>query len=440
MNVSSSDNAIESRDVSLQSCDYRETEDAAEPVTVRRWMRRWFWHLLVRQITWWCLVAMRVAGCIGRRRRPIRSEGCEIMLIGRFDSANWILAHLGPLAASKGCSCLQMVSTNPVPQLPKVVPIYPPEWLTRVVGEVLARSLTFAWLAVRARPDLVGGFHLSANGMVAAVVGRLAGARTMYFCVGGPTEVHDGGIHCDDNIFARMETVDAVVEKRLTQVVSSFDLVITMGTRAIGYLRDKGVHTEYHVVSGGIDPRRFRDGEEKRPVDVIVTGRLVPIKRIDVFLHAVRRVTEKLHDFQAVIVGSGTLRTKLEEMAVDLGVESNVSFAGYQDDVEDWLRKSKIFVLTSDSEGLSLSLMEAMMCGLPAVVSDVGDLGDLVESGVNGYLVRRRAPDLFAARIVELLSDERKLLAFSEAAHRAAMRYETRTTTRRWDHILADLS
>ena len=65
------------------------------------------------------------------------------------------------------------------------------------------------------------------------------------------------------------------------------------------------------------------------------------------------------------------------------------------------------------------------MCGLPAVVSDVGDLGDLIEHGVNGYLVPRRSPQLFADRLVELLSDEAKRRAFSLAAHRSAMQYET---------------
>ena len=78
------------------------------------------------------------------------------------------------------------------------------------------------------------------------------------------------------------------------------------------------------------------------------------------------------------------------------------------------------------------------MCGLPAVVSDVGDLADLVENGVTGYLVPRRSPQLFAERIVELLSDEQTLRAFSQAARRSALRYETQATVRRWDRILAD--
>jgi glycosyltransferase involved in cell wall biosynthesis len=424
-------------EVSTIIADEGAADGAKSSVSFARRLRRVGWHLLVRQITLWSLIAIRVAGWIGRKRRPIGPDGCEIMLTGRFDSANWILAHLGPLSASKECKRLWMVSTNPVPELPRVVAIYPPKWLMKLVGATPARLLTFAWQALRKHPDFVGGFHLVLNGITTAILGPLAGARSMYFCVGGPAEIQDGGVHSQDNPFSKMETPDSVVQKRLLRIISKFDAVIAMGTRAVTYFRGQGIDTHFHVVSGGIDSHRFGVEEALRSIDLILTGRLVPIKRIDILLEAVRCMTERLPDVRAAIVGDGKLRTELEHTATALGIQHNVTFAGHQEDVQDWLRRAKIFVLTSDSEGLSLSMMEAMMCGLPAVVSDVGDLGDLVETGVNGYLVPRRSPQLLAERLVELLSDAEKLAAFSQAARRSAMRYEKQATIARWDDILA---
>jgi glycosyltransferase involved in cell wall biosynthesis len=360
------------------------------------------------------------------------------MLTGRFDSDNWILAHLGPLSASKECSRLWMVSTNPVPALPKVVAIYPPKWLIKVMGVTLARLLTFLWAAMRKRPHVVGGFHIMVNGIAAVIVGRLVGARSMHFCVGGPAEICDGGIHSADSYFTKMETADAVVESRFLRIVAESDMVITMGTRAVSYFHDKGIDTNLHVVSGGIDPIRFQPAEEAALYDLIWTGRLVEVKRMDIFLQAVKNVVDKIPDIRAVIVGEGKLTEELRRLVCDLGINRNVSFAGHQDNIENWLCKSKVFVLTSDSEGLSLSMMEAMMCGLPAVVSNVGDLADLVEDGVNGFLVPRRSPELFADRIIELLTDTRKLTDFSKAAHRSALRYETRSAIRKWDNIIAN--
>lgn len=409
---------------------------ATEAVSFRRRLRRWWWHFAVRQITLLAEIAIVVAGWIGRKRRPIGEDGCEIMLTGRFDSDNWILAHLGPLSASKECKRLWMVSTNPVPDLPKVTAIYPPKWLIRVTGATQARLLTFLWAAMRKRPHVVGGFHLMYNGIAAAVVGRIAGARSMYFCVGG-TEVSNDGVGDESNCFLRSNQAAAKGRNRRLRIVSSFDTIITMGTRAVRFFKDNGIDSDFHVVSGGIDSIRFRPTEKPAEIDLILTGRLALVKRIDVFLQAVRVVVDRLPDTKAVIVGDGELREELEQMVIDLGIEHNVTFAGHRDDVEKWLRRSKVFVLTSDLEGLALSVIEAMMSGLPAVVSDVGDLGDLVENGVNGYLVPRRSPEVLADRLVALLSNEQRLIELSVAAHRSALRYETRATTERWDSIIS---
>ncbi len=415
-----------------------DSEQQGKPVSYRRKLRGLLWHFVARQLMLLSNVALVIAGWFGRRRRPLPDNACEIMLTGRFDSDNWILAHLVPLSASKGCSRVLMVSTNPVPEIPKVFAIYPPKWLIKVLGATQARLLTFLWAAIRKRPDIVGGFHIMFNGIAAVIIGRLVGARSMYFCVGGPAEIRDGGIHGADNYFTKMETADSVVEKRLLEIVGKSDLVITMGTKAVDFFREKGVNTKITVVSGGIKRTRFYPTNEAPLYGIILTGRLVKIKRIDIFLNAVNYVAQRIPNVKAVIVGEGELSDELQRLSMNLGIENNVKFTGYQDDIESWLRKSKIFVLTSDSEGLSLSMMEAMMCGLPVVVSDVGDLGDLVENGVNGYLIPRRSPELLANCLVQLLSDPGKLKAFSQAAHRSAMRYEKQVTIKRWDDIITN--
>ena len=97
-----------------------------------------------------------------------------MLLTGTFYSENWLLAHVRPLAFSKRCSRLLLVTTYPVPDLPGVQAIYPARWLQRVVGRVPSRMLTFAWVAIWRRPDIVGGFHLLLNGMLSALLSPLA--------------------------------------------------------------------------------------------------------------------------------------------------------------------------------------------------------------------------------------------------------------------------
>ncbi len=415
--------------------------DGTPHVSVARRCRRAFYHGFVRAV----VAAFRAALWVGRyiQLRPRdrrRVEGLEILLTGTFYSDNWVNAHIRPLAASRRCGRLCVVATHPIQPTPNVVAVYPPGWLVRVVGRVPARLLVFCWEAVRRRPDIVGGFHLLVNGMVAAVVARFVGARSMYFCVGGPKEVVDGGIRGENRLFGRMETPDHHVERGLLRIVSELDIIITMGTRAASFLQDRGTTAPVYVVPGGIDVGQFSPQAEPVTADLILVGRLVEVKRIDVFLEAVSLVARRVPDVTAVVVGDGVLRDELMDRARRLHVDERVRFVGQQSDVGQWLRRSRLFVLTSDSEGLALSLMEAMTCGLPAVVSNVGDLADLVQDGVNGYLVERRSPQAFADRIVELLVDEEKRAAFSRAAINATEGFRVTAITDRWDEILAGLA
>ena len=414
---------------------------AQSTVPWQRRVRRWFYHRLVRLLMLAHNTALALAKGFGRRpqsRTPGR--GYQILLTGRFGSENWAMAFLRPLAASHLCKHLTVISTYPLPPIANVTTVHPPAWLLRMLGATLARLLVFVWTALWRRPDIVGGFHIKVNALVAAVLAPLIGARAIYVCVGGPTEVLDGGIWGEGTFFEGMETPDATVEKRLLRSVAACDAVITMGTRAAAFFRSQGVPSCIHVVPGGIDMSSFSPGWGEPSTDLVFLGRLVEVKRVDLFLEVVARVAKRLPNVKAAIIGDGPLRQTLEGQTRDLGIWKHVTFIGFAPDVGDCLRRMRIFVLTSHSEGLALSLMEAMTCGLPAVVANVGDLGDLVADGVNGYLVTERSPEAFASRIVDLLTDSAKYAAFSLAARRSALRYETAAAVRRWDDLLARLA
>jgi L-malate glycosyltransferase len=372
----------------------------------------------------------------GPRRRSSDAEGVRILLTGTFYADNWALAHLRPLASAPQCASLCVVSTWPIPTIEKVTAIYPPRWLSRIVGLVAARLLTFFWVGIRTRPHVIGGFHLLLNGLLALLLARLIGARAMYFSVGGPPEMLGGGVTSENRLFEKLRTPDLVLERQLLNIVSRFDTVITMGKRAISIFRQYGVETDFHVVSGGIDTSRFYVTSEPPRADLILVARLVPIKRIDLFLEVIRQVRETLPKVSAIIVGDGPLRQELEQKAAGLHLSENVKFVGYHRDVEVWLRQAKLFILTSQSEGLALSLMEAMLCGLPAVVPNVGDLGELVTEGVNGHLVEEHTPEAFAARILSLLTDSERYQRFAKAARTSSERYEISAVVRLWNAIL----
>ena len=277
------------------------------------------------------------------------------------------------------------------------------------------------------------------NGLVALLVGRVVNARTWYFSVGGPTELVDGGVHGENPYFLKLGVPDPAVERRLLDAVGAFDTVITMGTGARQFLRGRGATNPCHVIAGGVDaPAAAPLPSSMREFDVVLVARLVPIKQVDVFLEAVAAGSRTRPDIRAAIVGDGPLRGTLERRAASLGIGHLVTFAGQQRDVVRWLHRARVFMLTSASEGLALSMMEAMACGLPAIVPDVGDLRDLVEDGVSGILVTDRRADVFGENLAGLVSDPVRLARMSGAAAVAAARHTTAAATKQWDCVFTE--
>lgn len=371
-----------------------------------------------------------------RRNRQQGNEKLDILLTGTFYSENWISPHLKPLAMSNSCRRLIMVATSPVPVIDKVEAVYPPRLLVSLLGQIPARLLTFIWVGLTTRPHIVGGFHLLLNGLASILLARLIGARSLYFCGGGPREVIGGGYLTENRLFSLLKEPDLAIENQLIEAVKEFDFIITMGSGTVKFFKEQGVDSNFNIMPGGFDGSRFCPSEEPPTADIVFIGRLSEVKRVDIFLRAVKCLVNRNLDVTAVIVGDGPSRQTLEDLSHELNLSSHVSFVGYREDVETWLKSSRIFVLTSDSEGVSQAMIQAMLCGLPVVVSKVGDLGDLVEDGVNGYLITERTPELFAERLCHIMTNHEVLSAMRKAARSSAEKLVLEGVAEEWDKIL----
>ena len=277
------------------------------------------------------------------------------------------------------------------------------------------------------------------NGMIAALIARTVGARSLYFSVGGPAEFAGGGTASENRMFGALSKPHKGIEKCLSRTIENFDIIVTMGRRALEFLKRRNVKSIFMVNPGGIDSNEFSPTGGQKCYDVIYVGRLSPIKRLDILIGAVKYAQKVLPEIKVLIVGSGVLQEALEKQSSRLSLDRNITFCGHKADVNNWLGKAKLLVLTSDSEGLSLSMMEAMMSGLPVIVPKVGDLDDLVENGVNGYLVDSRAPEAFGECIVALLRDKKLYDSMSNQARQTALRFELKNSVSRWDEILRSL-
>ena len=120
---------------------------------------------------------------------------------------------------------------------------------------------------------------------------------------------------------------------------------------------------------------------------------------------AVRIVVDKLPGFHLDIVGDGPAGDDLKHVCGELSLFDHVHFHGMREDVPNLLESADLFVLSSVSEGISLTLLEAMASGLPIVATDVGGNREVVNDGLTGRLVPSRDPQALAAAILQLCSN-----------------------------------
>ena len=135
-----------------------------------------------------------------------------------------------------------------------------------------------------------------------------------------------------------------------------------------------------------------------------VFGRLSPEKGQDLFIRAMSRLaaTPKI---AALLLGDGGQRQRLEQQARESGLADRVRFLGYQEGIERYFSAIDLCVLPSRNEGLPNVVLEAQHAGVPVVAFDVGGVGETIEDGRTGWLVRAGDVDALAERIQQVAAD-----------------------------------
>lgn len=146
-------------------------------------------------------------------------------------------------------------------------------------------------------------------------------------------------------------------------------------------------------------------------------GRLVPVKAMEVFLHAAAEIVAAFPLASFIIVGDGPERKKLEELAGQLELGDKLLFTGFREDALDIVNAMDIFVMTSLHEGIPTALLEAMYLAKPVVVSAVGGLPEVVNTGASGVLVQDITPAAFAQACFKLIVNTEARIALGRAAH-----------------------
>ena len=180
------------------------------------------------------------------------------------------------------------------------------------------------------------------------------------------------------------------------------------------------------VIYNGIYADKYYPANDKKlsfPVRLLTVCRLIKRKRIDLLVAALVESKRDGLDLQLNIAGDGNLLTQLKEYAENLGVSEKVNFLGRieSNEMPDIYRQNDIFVMSSEHEGMSNAMLEAMSSGLPVVTTKCEGVDELIDG--NGVIADVDSQSIYNA-VAGIISDEQNYLAMALASRNQGLKFE----------------
>ena len=297
----------------------------------------------------------------------------------------------------------------------------------RLLHDLLS-TIVLGFYVLFGRIDFVVGVYLYPHGLIAIFLAKLRNKPCLLLLPGSDLK--------------RLAN-----KKSYLWLINRADYFGVRGNNSRKVLESLGIDNSRIYISHNVLDDSFiidRGQELKKEYDVIYTGFLRKPKRLEIFLEVIRRIKLTIPLVQGIIVGSGEDMSRLEKLVIEYNLQENITFSGYTDKIENYLLKSKIFLLTSSSEGLPMSIIEAMAAGLPIVTSDINDISDVVENGVNGYLINPDDINSYYEKVLDLLENDSKADIFGKNSKTIILNqfqknYSFNAVYQKWDSLLREL-
>lgn len=271
------------------------------------------------------------------------------------------------------------------------------------------------------------GIYEMPHGLLAFVIGKIKRIPVAICIIGNPGY----------NVIRK-----GIYKKATYFMLNRVAAITVTGNRSKEFLRNDGIkNVPIYILPNSIDIEHFQKIKTDKTYDILSLGRLSPEKELLILLKIIEKLKDDNSSIKCAIAGQGPEASNLKESIKQMGLENNVSLLGYVDDIVTFYNSGKIFVLTSSTEGLPRSVLEAMACGIPCVASRVGDMEDAIAHGTNGYLIEHYDDvDAYVEKIQELLSDFDKYQNFSNKTEdhiKKSFSYNAASLV--WEQIIRDI-
>jgi glycosyltransferase involved in cell wall biosynthesis len=352
-----------------------------------------------------------------------------------------VIDHLArPISLTGYADRIIIFSHRRGPDIPLVEYRCPPDFMAKFpILAITYESTSILLKALSSKSAILGGFLLKPHGIIAFIAAKLTGKKNMVYLIAGRHEFFTNDRN-NGHMINKKEAGLPWFGKFFLNILRHTDAIITTGSVTKAFLAKQAIlEDKIFPIISPVNNSRFFKTRLPKIYDVVSIGNLITIKHHDTVLKAVAELKKKYPDIKCCIVGSGPNRTALEKTASDLGIARNVDFAGFQPNVAFYYNSSRIFVHASETEGFPNVFLEAMMCGLPCVVSDCGDIIDIARNGFNSLVVKSFDDyQGFAVAIMSLLENQELYSFIATNALKTVEALSVEHATGVWKTILTE--
>lgn len=350
--------------------------------------------------------------------------------------------HIFPITTLKNVEDITIVRDTPGPDMDKVRYATPSHYgVTSSLLMVPIKLFQLIRSSLVKKPSLVHSYLLFPHGYLAFIAGKLTGRKVGVSLIAGPVETYIfGSSPIGKYAYCSPLPQSNLINRAILSILKRFDVITVTGAYTKKYLISKGIEENRIFILPHVVDERFRPLDIKKDYDVVFVGRLAPVKHVETLIQATARVKKSLPSIHVAIVGDGEERSRLEGLTRALGLTDQIDFVGYQANTWEWYNRSRLSVVTSEREGFPYTVIESLKCGVPVVSSNCGDVCDIVEDAVNGFIISDYQDyDDFAEAIRKVLTHPEHLARYSANALRSVDVLSSHSVESVWEKILSSV-
>lgn len=223
--------------------------------------------------------------------------------------------------------------------------------------------------------------------------------------------------------------------------ISKADAIVVFTNRQKDHIEKRfGALNQLYVIPHSVETIRPANFETRKPKTAVYLARYSDEKCHERLVRIFDKVINQHPSARLEFYGSGEKKSQISKQVRDLGREQSILVNGYAMDVNAIYNQATLAILPSKSEGFSLFLLESISHGCPVISFDV-DYGsaDMIDSGVNGYLIEQDNEDLMAQQIISLLDDPGSIKAMSAASYLKAESFKSENIAKMWMHLIINV-